>query len=135
MASDFSSHYRLFRLCNCYDDHPLRAVRAAARRRRIAFTRYHCATPLHVHTSFRPSSLINIKKKIYMYIYHTSYRIAVRTRRSVRQHARIVRLQLPARVHWPPMRDERERVRFASVQKRRVLPRRSRNVSMRVHAR
>lgn len=37
--------------------------------RPIAFTRYHCATPLHVHASLRPSSLINIKKKLHTRIY------------------------------------------------------------------
>lgn len=61
-------------------------------------------------------------------------RIPLRARRYLREHARLVRLQLYARIHGAEMRNERERVRIPSLSERWLLSRRPWNLPLRLHA-
>lgn len=91
--------------------------------------------PLGAIGGFFPPSLVNRRSTRPKPIFFFLCRIAVRTRRSLRQHAWIVRLQLSSRIHRTPVRDQRQRVRLASVQERRFLSGRPGDIPMRVHAR
>lgn len=59
----------------------------------------------------------------------------MRARRNLRKHTRVICVQLFAGIHRTAMRDQREWVRVASVQERRVLSGRSGHVSLCLHAR
>lgn len=61
-------------------------------------------------------------------------RIPLRARRYLREHARLVRLQLHAGIHGAEMRNERERVRIPSLSERWLLSRRPWNLPLRLHA-
>lgn len=102
---------------------------------------YLCAerSPLIIDPSREPICLSQFsrwkkkKKKCFSPCF-VRCRIPLRARRYLREHARLVRLQLYARIHGAEMRNERERVRIPSLSERWLLSRRPWNLPLRLHA-
>ena len=62
-------------------------------------------------------------------------RFALRARRPLREHARLLPLRLPARLHGPEMRGQHQRVREQPLHERGHLHRREGRIQVHLHAR